>query len=59
MILAARHKPENDYAAFTQYQDYSPEDEEGTDSVSDETAEKERRARQRARIRKQRKKSSV
>ena len=40
----------------TQYQDYSPEDEEWTDSVSDETAEKERRARQRARIRKQREK---
>ena len=48
---------ENDYAhSFTQYQDYSPEDEEWTDSVSDETAEKERRARQRARIRKQREK---
>ncbi len=48
---------ENDHArSFTQYQDYSPEDEEWTDSVSDETAEKERRARQRARIRKQREK---
>ena len=53
---AARSR-ENDYArSFTQYQDYSPEDEEWTDSVSDETAEKERRARQRARIRKQREK---